>query len=152
MNEANQLNAANVFEVSVPSHFISLYNCSASVVSLFFMFHKRNNEILSFVEDVRSQTSFTVSLMSSSIGQMQNKGNQDWDYTVKLYHCLTRDFLSCRFAFEILYYIHQIPSKRQRCPDVAFMVTRKTIAQLQARGRSTLILQYVFCSLLKILL
>jgi hypothetical protein len=51
------LNAANLFDVSVPSHIISLENCSASVVSLFFMFHKRNNEILSFVEDVRSQTS-----------------------------------------------------------------------------------------------
>ena len=152
MHEANQLNAANLFEVSVPSHFISLYNCSAGVVSLFFMLHKRNNDILSFVEDVRSQTSFAVSLMSSSMGQMQNKSHQDWDYTVKLYHCLTRDFFSCPSAFEILYYMHQIPSKRQRCPDVAFMVRRKTNAQLQARGRSTLILQYEFCSLLKILL
>lgn len=152
MNEANWLNAANFFEVSVPSHFISLQNCSASVVSLFFMVHKRNNNILSFVEDVRSQTSFTVSLMSSSMGQMQNKSHQDWDYTVKLYHCLTRDFFSCRSAFEILYYIHQIPSKRQRCPDVAFMVRRKTNAQLQAKGRSTLILQYEFSSFLKILL
>jgi len=83
---------------------------------------------------------------------MQNKSHQDWDYTVKLYHCLTRDFFSCRSAFEILYYIHQIPSKRQRCPDVAFMVRRKTNAQLQAKGRSTLILQYEFSSFLKILL
>ena len=147
MNEANQLNAANLFDVSVPSHFISLENCSPSVVSLFFMFHKRNNEILSFVEDVRSQTSFTVSLISSSMGQMQIKCHQYWDYTVKLYHCLTRDFFSCRSAFEILYCIHQIPSKRQRCPDVACMVRRKTNVQLQARGRSTLILQYEFCSL-----
>ena len=80
------------------------------------------------------------------------QSHQDWDFTVKLYHCLTRDFFSCRSAFEILYYIHQIPLKRQRCPDVAFMIRRKTNAQLQARGRSTLISQYEFCSLLKILL
>jgi hypothetical protein len=83
---------------------------------------------------------------------MQRKGHQDWDYTVKLYHCLTRDLFSCRSAFEILYYMHQILSKRQRCQGVAFMVRRKTNAQLQARGLSTLILQYEFCSLLKILL
>ena len=46
MNEWRQLiERRRIFEVSVPSHFISLYDCSASVVSWFFMFHKRNNEI-----------------------------------------------------------------------------------------------------------
>jgi len=41
---------------------------------------------------------------------MENKINQDWDYTVKLYHRLTRDLFSCLSAFGILNCIHQIPS------------------------------------------
>ena len=56
------------------------------------------------------------------------------------------------FASERSNFIHQITSKRYRCPDVIFITEVKSTTLQAARGRFKVILGYELVSLLKTLL